>query len=484
MLEQDRTPILEALIEYAGLKALRMHVPGHGGGSGAPEDLLESIGIGALDLDVTELPGLDDLNNPSGIIADAQRLAAKAFGAEKSYFLVNGTTQGLQALIMAVSVPGGKLILPRNVHRSVVGGMILAGLNPVFVRPATIPAFNIPAGVPVPEYKKAMKDNPDASGVLCIHPTYHGVTGDLKIIAEAAHFNGKPVLVDEAHGSHFYFHQELPLGALECNADAAVQSIHKTGGSLTQSSMLHIQGNILKSDKIAAALRLIQTSSPSYLLMASLDSARRRLAVNGEDIFNELMKTVTRIRNKLADIKHVEVLNETHMDGQGAVDFDFCRLVIRVSGMGITGYQAADWLMKTQGIFVEMADYDNIVAVPFLGMGEDEGLRLVNAIRDLAVREGREGASLDFSMKPSPIARQVVGLRDAWFASSRRVLLSEAIGSICGEWLAIYPPGTPVIMPGEEISHEMVNYLIWAKQSGACFQGAADSRLKYIRVID
>ncbi len=484
MLDQDRTPILEAIKAYAELNTLRLHVPGHGGGIGASEDFLESMGTKVLELDVTELPGLDDLNNPTGIIADAQKLAAKAFGAERSHFLINGTTQGLQALIMAVSFPGGKLILPRNIHRSVVGGMILAGLNPVFVRPATIPGFNIPAGVPVKEYEKAMEDNPDAAGVLCIHPTYHGVTGDLRGIAEAAHLKGKPVLADEAHGCHFYFHRGLPLGALECGADAAVQSIHKTGGSLTQSSMLHIQGNILKAEKITAALRLIQTSSPSYLLMASLDSARRRLAVNGEDIFAGLLEMSALIRKDLAEIKYLEVLSEAQLDGQGAVDFDFCRLVIRVSGLGITGYQAADWLAKTQGIFVEMADYDNIVAVPFLGMSEVESRRLVKAIRELACREGREGASLNFSVKPSPIAKQMVGLREAWFAPSRKVLLSEAVGAVCGEWLAIYPPGIPLIMPGEEISQEMVNYLIWAKQSGACFQGTADSRLKYIQVID
>lgn len=483
MVEQSRAPLLEALIKYSDSDPVRMHVPGHGGGRGAPRDFFEVTGPGIFNIDVTELPGLDDLNHPVGVIAQAQDLAAQAFGAVRSFFLVNGTTQGLHALIMAAGQPGEKVIMPRNIHRSVIGGMVLGGLDPVFVVPSVVPDFNFPAGVPADRFGQALEGNPDACAVLCVHPTYHGVVGDLRSIAGITHKYGKPLLADEAHGCHLYFHQGFPAGALQAGADAVVQSIHKTGGSLTQSSLLHVKGENIDQDRIAEVIKLIQTSSPSYLLMASIDAARRQLALKGNHLLQQLLESVSIIREELKELRCIKVFGKEHLDSRGIFDFDPSRLVIRVSGMGLTGYQASEWLTDKYGVYAEMADHDNIVLVPGLGVTKEECQGLAIAVKDLAAREGNLGLQSGRVVVRSPDVKQILGLRDAWFAPSREILIEEAGGCICAEWAAVYPPGIPVIVPGEEISIEMVNYLVWVRDSGAAFQGPADPQLKYIRVI-
>ncbi len=484
-MDQNRAPLLEALVKYAGSSPLRFHVPGHGGGRGAPEDLLGVAGPGVFDIDVTELPGLDDLNSPAGVIARAQELAAQAFGADRSFFLVNGTTQGLQALIMAAGRPGGKLILPRNSHRSVVGGLVLAGLDPVFTAPAVVRDFNFAAGVPAGEIQRAVRDHPDACAVLCAHPTYYGTVGDIQKISGIVRAAGIPLLADEAHGCHLYFHRSYPAGALRAGADGTVQSVHKTGGSLTQSSLLHLKGRRLDEDRVSAALKLIQTSSPSYILMASLDAARRRLALHGSDLLQALLEASSELRAELDRVEGVEVFGPGRLDGDAVFDYDPSRVVVRVSALGLTGRQAAGWLMSQHGIYVEMADNDNIVLAPGLGVTREECRRLVRGIKDLADREGKGSApAAGPGLGEIPPARAAMRLREAWFAPSRPVEIAGAAGTVCAEWVAVYPPGIPVILPGEEVTAEMVNYLTRAREAGAKFQGPADPGLDWIRVID
>ena len=483
-LDQKRAPLLEALINYANAYPARFHVPGHGGGRGAPEELMALVGPGLFSMDVTELPGLDDLNCPLEVIAQAQDLATKAFGAERSFFLVNGTTSGLQALILAVGRQNGVVIVPKNVHRSVVGGLILAGMDPVFVAPTIVPEFHFAAGVSPNGIAKAIEAYPKACAVLCIHPTYYGTVGDTEKISDLAHAAEIPVLADEAHGCHFCFHEGYPAGALQLGADAVVQSAHKTAGSLTQSSFLHIRSSLLDRERVFSALKLIQTSSPSYVLMASLDAARRRLALEGQDLLQELLLAVDKIVDGLAEIPGIQIFGPENLDGEGVYGYDPSRLVIRVSGMGLTGHQAADWLRTEKGIYVEMADYDNIVLVPGLGVTQEDCSRLVLAMRDLRFREGKKPVPLDVNLNNIPPAKAVLGLRQAWFANSQTIPVEEAVGSVCAEWVAVYPPGIPVIIPGEEVTSEMVNYLCWARESGLRFQGPADSEFRTIRVIE
>lgn len=478
---QFETPLLEALLEYARSSPSRFHVPGHGGGRGAPPDLVAVLGGAVFSMDVTELPGLDDLNSPTGVIARAQELASRAFGADRSFFLANGTTLGLQALVLAAGQPGDKLILPRNSHRSIIGGLILAGIDPVFITPTVVPGFNFAAGVPTAAIERALGDHPGACALLCIHPTYYGTVGDTAGVSRLARAAGMPLLADEAHGSHLYFHPQYPLGALEAGADAAVQSMHKTGGSLTQSSILHIKGPFLDGDRVFSVVKLIQTSSPSYILMASLDAARRQLAVRGTDLWQEVLEISGEIRERLSGIRGLEVFGSRFLDGDGVFDYDRSRVVVRVSGTGIRGYQAARWLAD-HGIFVEMADRDNIVLVLGPGIDREDCRKLARAVGDLAAREGKDCALLP--TPEIPCARAVVKLREAWFAPSRPVRLGDSAGRVCGEWVAVYPPGIPVLIPGEEITPEVVNYLAGAREAGAGFQGPDHPALEYIRVLE
>lgn len=267
-------------------------------------------------------------------------------------------------------------------------------------------------------------------------------------------------------------------------ADAAVQSMHKTGGSLTQSSLLHLKGPALDGDRVFSALKLLQTSSPSYLLAASLDAARRQLALRGFDLLQGVLEAAGELRGALSGIKGMEVFGPGHLDGDGIYDYDPARVVVRVSGLGLTGHQAADWLMRRHGIYVEMGDLDNIVLVLGPGVTREDCRRLSRALGDLAAREGRGAVPAGAGVVDMPPARMVMKLREAWFAPSRPVSLARAAGGICAEWVAVYPPGIPVLVPGEEISAGVVNYLSRAKQAGAGFQGPADPGLNCIRVID
>ncbi|HBV99230.1 MAG: hypothetical protein JL50_06770 [Peptococcaceae bacterium BICA1-7] len=483
--DQNEIPLLEALTGHSRSARGWFHVPGHGGGRGVPEALLDFTGPGVYSIDLTELPGLDDLNSPTGVIARAQELAAAAFGAERSFFLAGGTTQGLQALVLASGKPGDSIILPRNCHRSIIGGLILSGISPVFLRPAVVPGFNFPAGVPAGHYERAVAEHPGVCGAFCIHPTYYGTVGNTEKISRTVHAAALPLLADEAHGSHFCFHSGLPVGALAAGADAAAQSTHKTGGAMTQSSMLHLsRGALLDPERVSSALRLLQTSSPSYILLASLDAARRQLALKGFDLMDRLLEVAGSFREDLSQIHGMEVLGSEHIDGEGVFDFDPARVVVKTSGAGLTGWQAASWLAGNYGIYVEMADRDNIVMVLGPGASGGECRELALALRDLARREGGRPLSLspgpgDF---PSPVA--VLGIREAWFSPARPVRTEEAAGLISGEWVAVYPPGMPVLFPGEEVSGAVVNYLIEARKSGARFQGPADPGLEYIRVMD
>ncbi|MFZ5597186.1 MAG: aminotransferase class I/II-fold pyridoxal phosphate-dependent enzyme [Bacillota bacterium] len=480
---QREAPLLEALLEYAGISPKRFHIPGHGGGGGAPPELARLLGEGVFNLDVTELPGLDDLNCPSGVIDRAQKLAASAFGADRSFFLTGGSTLGLQALVLASGRPGDRLILPRNCHRSVVGGLILAGIDPVFVSPVVAPGFDFAAGTPPERIRAALGEHPGARAVICIHPTYYGTVGDTAAISRLAGSRGIPLLADEAHGSHLYFHPGYPAGALESGADAAVQSWHKTGGSLTQSSALHLKGPLMDGDRVSSALRLLQTSSPSYILMASLDAARRQMAVSGREIFRGVLERALEMRRGLSEIRGIEVLGPDHLDGKGIVDFDPSRVVVRVGGLGISGYQAAGWLARERRIYTEMSDANNIVLVLGPGTAREDCRELVGAIKDLAAREGNCSGRRSPESGQIPSPRRVTGPREAWFAPSRSVRLEQAAGTVSAQWLAVYPPGIPVLVPGEEVSAEMVNYLVTARESGAGFQGQDDPEMRFLRVL-
>lgn len=469
--DQQRAPLLEALLEYAARNPAVFHVPGHKRGRGAAPLLKSLLGSKALAADLTESYGLDNLHAPEGPILEAQQLAAAAFGARRSFFLVNGSTAGLQALILATCRSGQKLIVPRHAHRSVVAGLILSGAHPVWAEPEWHPALDIPLTLPAPTLAAALATHSDAAAVLLVHPTYEGLASSVAELVAMSHRAGLPVLVDEAHGTHFALHPAFPAPALAGGADAAVQSWHKTGGSLTQSSVLHLGGpGRVDPARVAAALQMVQTASPSYLLLASLDAARRQMALNGRRQWDRTIQLAAATRRRLATLPGIRVPD---LPAAGA---DPTRLVISVAERGLTGPQAARSLWEQASVAVEMAGSSHVVVLLTPGDGPAQMRRLVEAVRALPWGEASTRV-----LGPPPLPEVVLTPRQASFLGRARVPLQAARGRVAAETVVPYPPGIPVLTPGERIGPATLDYLRGILNLGLAVHGLEAGTVAVIR---
>ena len=445
---------------------------------------LELAGLTAEDLlamDLTELPGLDDLHRPLGVIAHAQELAAAAYGATRSFFLVNGSTVGIHALLLAIR-DDGKILIPRHCHRSVLGGLILSGAEPVYMRPLVLEGFGFAAGVSLRQITEALAENRDIAAVLTVRPNYYGVADDLSGQVQAAHGAGKPLVVDEAHGAHLRFHPQMPSDAMSCGADAAVQSAHKMSAALTQSAMLHLNRGMIDVQAVAVALDLLQTTSPSYLLMASLDLARRRMVLSGASGLEAALDLVRKTKRRLSQISGLKVLTEEYLpDGWS---LDETKITVAVDGLGLTGYQVSELLARRYRIYIEMADQVNIMAVLSPASKPEECDALAAALEDIAHRDRMQLGNNLVLMElapPEPVVR--LKPRDAWYASAENVPLDTSKGRICAESVSVYPPGIPALCPGEEITPAVLEYLLAAGKLNLICHGPSDPMLKTIRVV-
>lgn len=476
--KQVQAPLFEALLRHTEKNKSNLHIPGHRQGRSIPEELI-SLGNKALfALDLTELPGLDDLHNPGGPILQAQELAAGLYGADHSFFLVNGTSTGIHALLVATAAKK-QVIVPRNAHRSVLGGLVLADADPVYVVPELIPDFGVDCGVAPATMQTVLVKNPFTAAVMAVSPNYYGVTSDLPGLVKVAHGADKPLLIDEAHGAHLRFHPALPEDAIASGADASVQSTHKLGGSLTQSSMLHLKGQLIEQQGVAAVLRLLQTTSPSYLLMVSLDLARRQLALQGRLLLDQALELSRELRERLSIIHGVEVLSPEYLpDG---LRLDPTRLVISVRKLGLSGYQVQQLLAERYHVYIEMADFANIVAIVSIGTVRTDCEELASALEDIAVRE-RKTKFIPLIAPPNNFSI-LMKPREAWFAKALQVPVDEARGRISAETVAVYPPGIPAVNPGEEITGDIISYLTMIRKMGLPCQGQADPTLKTVRVV-
>jgi arginine decarboxylase len=479
-INQNRTPLFDAVRKYIEDQVVPFHVPGHKQGRGLRE-LAAYIGETALRMDVNGMEDLDYANNPTGVILEAQKLMAHAFGAEQSWFLVNGTTSGVQTMILSACEPGSRIILPRNAHKSTIGGIILSGAMPVYIQPEINTELGIAMGVSVESVKKAIRQNPHARAVFVINPTYYGMTSDLKSIVRVAHMHGMAVLVDEAHGAHMSFHDDFPLTAMEVGADMSAASIHKTGGSLTQSSVLLSRGGLISQDRIKQSLGLTFTSSASYLLMCSLDIARKQLAVNGAELLEKALGLARRARSEINGIDGLYAFGRELAGTAGCADFDETKLGIHVGRLGYTGYQVEAILREKYNIQVEMSDLYNILAIVSLGDREEDLEALVNALRDLSSGKAADAPASEVLMPENP--EMIVSPRDAFYNAKKSVRLEDAAGEIAGEMVMAYPPGIPVICMGERITPGMVDYIKLLKEQRCQLQGTIDPRVDYIRVL-
>ncbi|XP_071737088.1 uncharacterized protein [Rutidosis leptorrhynchoides] len=479
----NQPPLVTALKTSAEQNVASFHFPGHNRGRAAPLSLARLIGVQPFRHDLPELPELDNLFAPEGPILDAQKEAAKLFGAKETWFLVGGTTCGIQASVMATCAPGDTLILPRNCHISAFNSMVLSGVIPKYIIPDYDFDWDIACGITPLQVEIAIKElateGRKASAVLVTSPTYHGICSDLEKIALLSHSHNIPLIVDEAHGAHLGFHPSLPRSALSQGVDLSVQSTHKVLCSLTQSSMLHMSGNIVNRERVCQCLQILQSTSPSYLLLASLDAARAQISEKHETIFNKPVEIAMEAKSLIEKIDKVTVFKSD----------DPLRITVGVFNLGLSGFVADDILYDDYGVVSELTGTRSVTFAVNLGTNRDDILRLVSGLQHLSQIHNsirlKEEMRNNICMEPFKESKKVgmrLSPREAFFASKKKVSYKESIGKVSGELVCSYPPGIPLLIPGEVITEEALSYLVEVKKSGGFVSGAADPSLSSVTV--
>jgi arginine decarboxylase len=488
-IDQRETPYLDALIAYADRDPGRFHVPGHKGGPGADPALREAIGEAALRLDIPAgIEGIDVGPDPAETPFQlAQRLAADAWGARRSWFLVNGGSGGNQAICLALAHRGERVLVQRNVHSSIIDGLILSGLRPRFVAPELDPELGIAHCLTPEALARALDSEPEAVAAMIVTPTYFGAVADVSGLAEVAHARGVPLVADEAWGAHMRFSPALPVSALECGADVVLSSTHKIAGSITQSAILHVgecDGRI--DDRIVdRAVTVVESTSPNALLTASLDATRRQAATRGEELLAETVASLAALRGRIRAVPGLDVLDERIVGRAGVHAYDPTRLVVDVRGLGATGHRVARIMREQDDINLELFSENVVVAV--FGIGEHAertGERLVEGLEHAAERIGEEGEEpLPPFAEPPPWGPTELSPREAFLAGQEVVGFAAAEGRIAAESLAAYPPGVPNVLPGERLTRPTLDYIADSVAHGGLVRGASDRTLSTIRVV-
>ena len=475
----SRAPIYEALMEYKKARVVPFDVPGHKQGRGNAM-LREFLGEQCLSVDVNSMKPLDNLCHPVSVIKEAEELAADAFGAKHAFFMINGTSSAVQAMVMSVCKRGEKIIMPRNVHRSAINALIISGATPVYINPGTNKKLGIPLGMSVEDIKKAIKENPDAKAVLVNNPTYYGICSNLKEITKIAHENGMYVLVDEAHGTHFYFGENMPISAMEAGADMAAISMHKTGGSLTQSSFLLLNCD-LKAGYVRQIINLTQTTSASYLLMSSLDLARRDLVLHGKEIFPKVVQIAEYARSEINKIDGYYAFSKELIDGDAVYDFDVTKLSVFTRDIGLAGIEVYDILRDEYGIQIEFGDIGNILAIISVGDRNLAIERLISSLSEIKRLYSKDKAGMFDHEYINP--EVVLTPQEAFYSPKVSVPMSESNNEICAEFVMCYPPGIPILAPGERITKEILDYISYAKEKGCSLTGTEDPKIENINIV-
>ena len=478
-LSQERAPIYEALEEFKKMRVVPFDVPGHKRGRGNPE-LTRLLGEACVSMDVNSMKPLDNLCHPVSVIREAEELAAQAFGAAHAFLMVGGTTSAVQSMILSVAKRGDEIILPRNVHRSVMGAMVLCGAIPVYVNPECDDRLGIPLGMSVAAVKKAIEEHPRAKAILVNNPTYYGICSDIRSIVKLAHEKGMLCLADEAHGTHFYFGEGLPVSAMAAGADMAAVSMHKSGGSLTQSSLL-LTGPAVSAGYVRQIINLTQTTSGSYLLLSSLDISRRNLALRGKEAFARVVELANYARKEINAIGGSYAYSRELINGDSIYDFDVTKLSVNTLDVGLAGIEVYDLLRDEYDIQIEFGDLGNILAYLSIGDRPREIERLVSALSEVRRRFGRDKSGL---MKQEYIDPEVaVSPQDAFYSEKESLPIRETAGRVCSEFVMCYPPGIPILAPGERITKEILDYIEYAKKKGCSMTGPEDPEILRLNVL-
>jgi arginine decarboxylase len=486
-MDQSRAPYLEALIDYRDRDPGRFNVPGHKGGPGMDPGFIEAMGAEAIALDIpASIEGIDVWSDLSkNHFQHAQRLAAEAWGARRSWFLVNGGSGGNHAICLSLAQLGDRVIVQRNAHSSAIDGMILAGLRPRFVSPEVDEELGIAHCLTPETLERALAEEPDATAVMITSPTYFGAVADVAALAEVAHAAGLPLAVDEAWGAHLRFSPELPSSALENDADVVLSSVHKIVGSLTQSAILHLgHTERISEEVIDRSVTLVESTSPNSYLTASLDAARRYAATHGAELLSETVRSLAAIRGQVREIPGVDVLDERIVGRPGVFAYDPLRLVIDVRGTEATGHRIASLLRSDDDVHVELSS-ENVVVAAF-GIGEnvaESGERLLAALRSAVEHAGETEEPTGPLAEPPPWGPPEMPPREAFLGPQEIVPFEEAEGRIAAESLAAYPPGVPNVLPGERLTGPTLAYIADSIAHGGWVRGAADRSLRTVRVV-
>jgi lysine decarboxylase len=488
--DQRETPYLDAAMRYRATGYTPFHTPGHKLGKGAPADLREFLGETALAADLPMAGGVEDTRESTGLIRLAESYAAEAWGADRAWFLVNGSSSGVHALLLGLSGPGETVIVPRNAHKSMLAGLIFSGAWPLYMEPAIDPLWGIPLQVSTADALSALQKAPDAAALFVTSPTYNGLGADLPAIGELAHRFDVPFVTDQAWGPHLRFCSELPVDAMSAGADAAVVSTHKLISGLTQSAVLLARAERVNPARLGGMVQMTQSTSPQVLIYASIDAARRQMAVHGEELWRHAVELADWARERINELPGLRCLDRDVLGREGVSEFDPTRLTVSACESGLSGYQLETVLRDDYRIAVEAADPLNIVLNITFGDSRDDVELLVGALRDLAARyadaKGDESAARACSTllahTPS-FTRQVLSPRDAVFAAAAAKPLDDCAGEISAEMVTPYPPGIPVLGPGETISAEIVAYLREASAAGLKVHGPEDRTLHTLRVV-
>lgn len=487
--DQEATPYLDALLAYARRNPGRFHVPGHKGGPGADPAIAATFGEQVVSLDIPAgIEGIDVGPDPDQTpFQQAQRLAAEAWGAQRSWFLVNGGSGGNHAVCLTLAQTGDVVIVQRNVHSSIIDGLVLSGLRPRFAAAEIDPALGIAHCLTPDSLAEALDAEPAAVAAMIVSPTYFGAVADVAALAEVAHARGVPLVVDEAWGAHLRFSRALPTSALELGADVVLSSTHKIVGSITQSAILHLGdcGGRIDDRVLDRAVTLVETTSPNALLTASLDAARRQAATRGEELLGETVSSLAELRDRIRAIPGLDVLDERIVGRSGVFAHDPLRLVVDVRGADATGHRIAQLVREHDDINLELFSENVVVAV--FGIGERAsrtGERLAEALERACRRVGEEGGEdLPPFAEPPPWGATVLSPRDAFLAPQDVVSFDEAENRIAAESLAAYPPGVPNVLPGELLTRPTLDYIADSVAHGGLVRGASDRTLKTIRVV-
>ena len=477
---QASAPLYEAIEKFRKKRIVPFDVPGHKRGRGNPE-LVDLLGERCVGIDVNSMKPLDNLCHPVSVIKEAEELTAEAFGAEHAFFMVGGTTQAVQNMVLSVCKAGDEIIVPRNVHKSVINALILCGAIPVYLNTEINAKLGIVLGVTVQQVEKTIQEHPNAVAVLVNNPTYYGICSDIKGICDIAHSYGLKVLADEAHGTHLYFGDNLPMNSMKAGADLAAISMHKSGGSLTQSSIL-LTNNGINADYVQTIINITQTTSASYLLMTSLDISRRNLALRGEESFAKVAQMSEYARQEINSIGGYYAYGRDLVNGTSIYDYDVTKLSIYTLDIGLAGIEVYDLLRDEYDIQIEFGDICNILAYISIGDRIQDIERLVGALEDIKRLYSKDKTGLLSGEYINP--KVAVSPQEAFYSQKKSVRIMDAVGAVSGEFVMCYPPGIPILAPGELITKEIAQYIVYAKEKGCSMQGTEDPAVEYLKVLE